>query len=255
MHRMWSIIPEYEHREASMELALAFGAAFEYNDFFQPKVYEDEAEVKARIQNYSSLPRSRERDTVHGVFLDMAAASTDRYLREYSRKRMRQSVEIADRLGAKGVVFHSSLIRGLQKESYLTAWADQMEEWFSTLLRQYPNIELYLENTFEETPEPLLGLAERLKEYPQFGLCFDYAHAFISGSPVEEWTKRMAPYVKHLHINDNDGRQDLHRIPGTGVLNWSRFAEETKGLEHCTTLVELDGIEAQRKALRFLENI
>lgn len=255
MHRKWSVIPEYERREESMELAEEFDAAFEYNDFFLPQVYEDEAELEARIQNYSRLPRNREEDTVHGVFLDITAASTDRFLREYSRNRMLQSVEIADRLGAKGVVFHSSLIRGLQKASYLAAWTDQMEEWFATLLQRYPKVELYLENTFEDTPEPLINLAERMKEYRQFGLCLDYAHAFISGSPTEEWTRQMAPYVKHLHINDNDGRQDLHQVPGTGILDWKRFAKETKGLEHCTTLIELNGIEAQRKALRFLEKI
>ena len=46
MKRNWLIIPDYEQREESAKLALEYHAGFEYNDFFWPGVYENDAEIK-----------------------------------------------------------------------------------------------------------------------------------------------------------------------------------------------------------------
>ena len=71
MERSWLIVPDVGRLEESAALAEEFGAAFEYDDFYQPAVYEDEREVERVIAAYLSLERDRSRDTLHGVFFDI----------------------------------------------------------------------------------------------------------------------------------------------------------------------------------------
>ena len=53
----------------------------------------------------------------------------------------------------------------------------------------------------DRTAEILRELAERMRSCGNFGVCLDYAHAVISGTPVTEWLRQMGPYIKHIHKN------------------------------------------------------
>ena len=180
MKRNWLIIPEFGQRDRFAELAAKYDAAFEYNDFYKPCVYEDESEVKKRISAYKALTRDRSGDTLHGAFLDVVIASQDSFIAEYSRKRVWQSMDIAGKLGVKGVVFHSGLVPGVNNNIYISNWLDKQESLIRSLAKEFAGIEIYMENTHENTPEMLLILADRLRDCKEFSLCFDYAHAGIS---------------------------------------------------------------------------
>ena len=108
MKKNWLLIPEFEQRESYAELAEQCQAGFEYNDFFLPEVYGNEEEIQRRVDGYCSLRRDRSKDTLHGVFLDVVISSDDPQIAEYSKKRFRQSMEIARRMAIKGVVFHNT---------------------------------------------------------------------------------------------------------------------------------------------------
>ena len=71
---------------------------------------------------------------------------------------------------------------------------------------------------FDEEPELLRRLADDLSDGPRFGVCYDMAHAYLSQTPLTEWNQALLPYVRHLHINDNDKTQDTHRPVGSGSL-------------------------------------
>lgn len=247
------IIPSYEELEQSVALSKIHKCGFEYNDFWSPKVYNDEAEVQRRIDTYRRLERDRSRDTLHGVFLDIAVASTDPNIKAYSWKRVEQSMEIAKELGVRGVIFHTGLIASLNLDYYVQGWLQEEEALIRTLVNRYPGIEIYMENTFELEPDLLIQLAERLKDVQEFGLCLDYAHAVLTKTPVEEWVQKMAPYVKHIHLNDNDLKSDLHQAPGDGKIDYVQYKELIKKYEiHLPALLELNGIEKQKRALKYM---
>ena len=256
MNRKWLIIPDYENVEESVLLAEEYQAAFEYNDFWNPKVYENPEEVKKRIQLYKSLNRSLEEDTLHGVFLDMSIVSKDMLIREYSGKCYRQSMEIANELGVKGVVFHSGLIGNLTVDYYIREWLLQSEAFFRELAILYPDIEIYLENTFEQTPDVLVTLKKRMSDVDRFKLCLDYGHACLSKTDPTEWVLKMAPYIGHMHVNDNDLMNDLHLGVGEGQIDFIRWKQllEQNGV-NTSVLLELNGIEKQRKSLAYMSGL
>lgn len=253
MNREWLIIPDCNNLQESLALAEEYNAGFEYNDFFEPGVYSDEEEVKKRISLYKGCSRNPSRDTLHGVFLDMAIASKDPVICTYSRKRMEQSMAIAQELGVKGVVFHSGLIRGLKQETYLEHWYKVQEEWIRYLLNKFPSLFVFMENTFEDTPDNLVELKRRLKEEERFRLCLDYGHAILSPTAPERWFETMAGDIAHIHLNDNDLQADLHMAPGDGEIDFANFKRllEEYHIE-CPILLEITGVDKQRRALEYM---
>lgn len=256
MNREWLIIPELNTIQESLALAMEYSAGFEYNDFFDPKVYMDEDEVKRRVSLYKSCKRNTQKDTLHGVFLDMAFASSDSLIRNYSRMRMEQSMEIASRLETRGVVFHSGLVSGLKQETYLKNWYEAQEEWIRYLLRKYPDLCIFMENTFEESPDNLVELKRRLKEEERFQICLDYGHAILSSAPAEQWVCTMAQDITHIHLNDNNLCADLHMVPGEGKIDFVQFKMLMEKYRiHCPILLELSGADRQRRALEYMRKL
>ncbi len=252
----WLIIPDFDCLTESVHLAAAYGAAFEYNDFYIPAIYSDPREVNERIAVYCALPRDRSQDTLHGVFLDMVIASQDTALREYSREKIAQSMQIAARLGVRGVVFHTGLIASLNFGDYQKVWIDAAEEVFRPLCEQYPDLCVYMENTFEQTPEVFNKLMQRMGDIPNFALCLDYAHAVLTPTSPESWVKNLAPYIQHIHLNDNDLRWDLHLVPGEGKIDYAQFVQLLKKYKvDAPILLELKGAEKQKRALAALTHM
>lgn len=256
MNRQWHIIPEYENIEKSLNLAGKYNAVFEYNDFFKPAIFEDEDILEERIQFYLNLDRDRSKDTLHGIFLDLCIASQDTTIREYSKKRIRQSMEIADRLGIKGVVFHTGLIGGLTVDYYINGWVNAAAELFGGLAKEFPNLMIYVENSFEFSPDAFMKLMDKVKDIKNVKICLDYGHAALTLTPLEVWVEKMAPYIAHMHINDHDLKADLHLAPGEGKINYAYFKElMEKHNVQVSTLLEVNGIERQEKALEFMTRL
>ena len=55
---------------------------------------------------------------------------------------------------------------------------------------------------------------------PRLGLCLDVGHAntFVSHVPPLEWVAPMAPWLRHVHLHNNLGRDDLHDPLGQGTV-------------------------------------
>lgn len=252
------IIPKRENMEESMRLSKEYGAYFEYNDFFIPAILDDEEKKKELIAYYKSLPRDRSNDTMHGAFLDVTLHSSDARIREVSELRVRQSMEIAKELEIRGVVFHTNMIANFKDSFYMSNWVKTNAAFYRKILAEYPGIYVFVENMFDFDYDMLLELAKELKDESYFGVCLDYAHATISKVDAREWFKVLKPYMKHMHINDNDLRDDQHKALGKGNIDYKEFTrlmEEYK--MEVSVLVEVSKVEDQRSSLEYMkrENI
>ena len=248
------IIPDRENMDESINLSLQYHLGFEFNDFFVPTVLQDEKKYRAIRDFYQSKPLP-ELCTSHGAFFDIIVFSEDPEIAKVSEMRVRQSMDIANELGAKGVIFHTNIEPMLTSEIYRKNWLDRTKNFFTIICGEYPHINVYMENMFDKDPEELCKLAEAMKDVPNFGVCFDYAHAYISHTGVSEWAKTLGPYIRHVHINDNDGENDLHLAVGEGVIDWKKFLKLQKEyFPDATVLVETSTVERQRKSLEFMED-
>lgn len=254
MKANWAIIPDIKRIDASLALAEKFGAAFEYNDFFEPTVYEDSNEVKQRIQVYRSLPSFGAKNTLHGAFYDVTATSFDTTFRNHSRYLMEQSMEIANELSCKGVVFHSGLIGSLELDHYIRPWISEMSKYLCELSEKNPGMDIYMENTFERNPAAFLGLMEACKGATNIKLCLDYPHAILTPVSVSEWASAFKPYIGHIHLNDNDLKQDMHCPPGQGAIDFTEFKDLLGEIcSKVNVLIEVSGVEQQEAGLEYLD--
>ena len=247
------IIPDRQELDASVALAKKYGAGLEYNDFFQPEVLEEEQKIQSIFAEYSAL-NLPEYCTLHGAFFDVIPTSPDSKIREVSDLRIRQSIRVAKLLRAKAVIFHTNYNPFLNSETYRNQWIAANTAYWGKVLEQNPEINIYLENMFDLTPDMLELLSENLCRHENYGVCLDYAHAFLSKTAPEEWAKRLRHFVKHVHINDNDGNSDLHLAWGDGIIPKERFYECYENyMPDASVLIETSGYENKEKSFQRLK--
>lgn len=251
------IIPKLEEIDKYMKLVEEYNLHFEYNDFFIPDVIDDNELVEEIIAEYHNISNLPENNTLHGAFLDVAIFSSDNKIRAISEYRIRQSIDVASKIGAKAMVMHTNFIPNFQDDNYENCWVERNAKFIKKLLRDYPDINVYMENMFDMTPDLLLRLAEKLKNYDNFGICLDYAHASVFGNgklKASEWMEQLAPYIKHIHINDNDLIKDRHLPLGQGSIDYLEFAKlYEKYCNEATVLIEVSGIDKVRESLDYLK--
>lgn len=246
------IIPKISELNSSLALAREYNLGFEFNDFFMPKVLDDEAGQNRLIEEYIKNNAAGLPDycTLHGAFFDVIPFSPDEKIRAVSDLRIRQSISAARKLGARAVVFHTNYNPFLNSPAYIKGWLEQNAAYWSGILTEYPDMNIYLENMFDSAPDIMAALAERLCSNANFGICFDYAHAALTAVSQREWTEKLSKYVRHIHINDNDFQSDLHLAVGDGKIDWNEFYNlYDEYMDKATVLIETSSLENQRRSI------
>lgn len=247
-------IPRVEELDEFYSFSRDYNVAFEYNEFFIPDVLMKEEVKEQIIASYKALDRDRSRDTLHGAFLDIVVNSVDPEIYAISKKRVYQCMDIARELGIKGVIFHTNYIANFKLESYRSDWVERNEKFWRQVLLDYPELIIYMENMFDDAPDMLCELAKRMKDEERFGVCLDFAHAFVSGTEIGVWVDKLKPYIKHIHINDNNGTEDSHSAIGKGEFPWHKLKGWMSMMERePSILIEVRSCEDFKESAKFLK--
>lgn len=252
------IIPDKADIEPYMELSKKYGVKFEYNDFFIPTNLDKQGYIEDAVAYYKNLKELPEGNTLHGAFLDVTIFSSDDKITEVSEFRMRQSMDIAKKLGARAVIFHTNFIPNFKDDVYEERWVDCNYYMISRLLEEYKDISIFVENMFDMDYELILRLAKMMSDNDRFGICLDYAHAKVFGinNTGKEWIEALAPYVKHIHINDNELKKDSHMALGKGLIDYKEFFElYSEYLSEATVLIEVRGLDKIKDSIEYIEKI
>ncbi len=247
-------IPKLQQITDYLAFSEKYHMGFEYNDFFLPSVLDNAAEKERLIEEYLSLGRDCSQDTLHGAFLDVCIDSSDHRIFQVSDLRVRQSMDIAKQMGLRAVIFHTNYIVNFRLQSYLETWLSRNEAYWRQIIKDYPGQEIFLENMFDDSPWLLQQLALRMADEPHFSVCLDTAHALISGSPLEPWLEDLKPHVSHIHINDNDGKEDLHLPLGAGIFSWEKYNQWIRSFDRKPSiLIEVRDFSSLQKSIRYME--
>lgn len=237
------------------ELSSKYKLGLEYNDFIMPQVLDDESLCDDIISKYNEYVLS-DCCTMHGAFMDVIVFSYDHKIAEISRQRMIGSMDIARRIGARAVIFHTNVNPFLMLGEYRDRAVRLTAEFVIQLLDKYSEINIYLENMFDDSPDVLCDISKLVGLRSNYGVCLDYAHASISTTDIERWITSLQPYIRHLHINDNDLKRDLHLAIGDGKIDWQQFKKYYDTyFRECTVLIETTSVEAQLKSIQYLKEL
>ena len=161
------------------------------------------------------------RITAHGPFWDLCPGSIDREIRRVSRSRMDRFFEILEYVRPMQIVCHT----GFDPKHHCgqsPAWVEHSLAQWAPLVERAEKLgaPLLLENVWEEDPDLHLELLEKLHS-PWCGFCLDtgHQHAF-SRTSLMDWLNAVWPYLKEIHLHDNDGTFDHHLPAGMGNIDF-----------------------------------
>ena len=119
--------------------------------------------------------------------------------------------------GIRQVVLHGGFIPHV----YFPEWYVEQSVlfWRDFLQEVPPDFVLALENVMEPSPDTLVSIAAGVDD-PRLGLCLDVGHAntCVSRTPPLDWIAPMAPYLRHVHLHNNRGQDDLHSPLDEGTV-------------------------------------
>ncbi len=237
-------------------LACELGLGLEIQTFAYPEVLTHDLEPL--LSQYAGVlngfPGER---ALHGAFIDMASGSPDPLIRTAVDQRVRQAMEIAQRLGARTIVFHANFIATMRNQGYRRAWLQHQVDFWGPLGERAAQhgLTLALENMWEFEPSIIGDILARL-DLPGLRACLDIGHASLFSDPqytIGDWIRALTPFLVHIHMNNNPGTVDEHHALDDGVIDYRQVLPLLRALPEPPALcLEISGLSAIRRSLSFL---
>lgn len=158
---------------------------------------------------------------LHAPFNELHPAAIDEEALLLAKKRMRQSYSICEKFGIKKMVVHSGYLPFV----YFKSWhiEKSVEFWHEFMKGKPGDFTICIENVLEDEPYMIADMMEKINEdgqWPNIGICVDIGHAnCMSKEDIYTWIRVLSPYIKHMHIHNNDGEHDLHASFDTGTMD------------------------------------
>ncbi|MCG8529433.1 MAG: sugar phosphate isomerase/epimerase [Desulfovibrionales bacterium] len=159
---------------------------------------------------------------IHLPFFDLVPGSLNNVILQGTRDTLLKALDLSQHYKPKHFVGHPSYQAG-QHAFFYDEWLSRsLLTWQLLLKESDADIPLYLENTYETSPDPILDILAGLSE-ERAGFCFDVGHwhSFAKGAKkqnLKAWLDAIAHRLGHLHLHDNDGSDDQHRALGSGSV-------------------------------------
>ena len=145
-------------------------------------------------------------------------------------EKMKKSIHMAGLIGCKYWIVHPVMPHAIYErkdpEKSASTWDINrtfMRELIKTAHEE--NVIICLENM--PMPDFSMGKVEDIIKFvkemddPNFKICLDTGHAAVCHEPVGDAIRAIGKdLLATLHIHDNDGRFDQHRLPYFGVVDW-----------------------------------
>jgi sugar phosphate isomerase/epimerase len=159
--------------------------------------------------------------TLHGPFYDLVPGAIDKRMLQATRERLQQALDLVPIFAPLSIVCHT----GYDKKRYCDSrdqWLENAVETWSVFLKGLKGTRtiLVIENVYEQTPTMLLKLLQALQGN-NVGFCFDVGHMnAFSRTTMQDWLDMMGPFLKEVHLHDNDGGWDDHMAIGRGDIDF-----------------------------------
>lgn len=245
--------------EDVIDLAVEHNLGVEIMLFSYPDVLDDNWQNELAIYR-TILRRVPGPITLHGPFMDMVSGSPDNRINEVCIGRYRHAMHIANELEIGKIVLHPNFIGSLHNPSYREGWHKRnVIFWDSVANYAAPlGVTIALENMWEFEPGIIADVLREV-DHPNLRACLDVGHAHVFGDKqikFQTWLDTMAPWLIHLHMNNNNGILDEHHgfDWADGVLNYADILERIREKNLNPTMVlEMWDVNDMRDSLHYFQ--
>ena len=208
-----------------------YGVGVEIDSFCQAENMDGVKGDNAKA-DLGELMKNYDVKVLHAPFNELHPAAIDPRARALAMERLNQAAEIALQSGINKMVVHSGYVPFV----YFKEWHhDRSVEFWREFMRDKPgDFEICIENVLDDEPGMMADIARDVGD-SRVGLCLDVGHGHVvrningagsidpaaggSGAAVSRWLEVTAPYLKHLHVHNNDGTGDFHNDITEGSID------------------------------------
>jgi len=145
--------------------------------------------------------------------------------------------EIFKRLNIKFVAIHANWPTEMFSLKEGIKW---QVETLKNLIKEAKNYDLNLMyEPLETWQDNIENISTILNEIPDLSLLLDLGHANLFGRNPEEFINKFYRKLKHIHLHDNFGEEDLHLPMGVGSIDWPRTLKTLKKYYDGTITLEI----------------
>lgn len=238
-----------------VQVAQEQGLGIEVMTFAFPEVLD--GDWKSLVAAYRPQLRSVPgRLAMHGPFMDMAPGSPDNQINQVVIQRYQQAIQIGAELGTEVVVFHANFIAAIHTNEYRSAWHSRNVDFWGPMAdfaRQH-GVTLAVENMWEYDPNIIADVLTAINS-PHLRACLDVGHAHLFGEvSFENWLRTLEALIIHSHMNNNNGRIDVHQAFDNGVLDYRQILPQMRALSAPPTMtLEMDEVESMLSSLKYFQ--
>lgn len=172
--------------------------------------------------------------SIHGCSGDLSTVSKDPDIKKISINRYQASFDVAKKLKASTVVFHSNFVPfGRSREHYVKKLITKNIEFWSEFIKQFEDAKItaVIENVYDPTPDVINRIVEGVNS-PYLKACLDTGHAnIISNLSASEWIKMSKNNIHHIHAHNNHKAYDEHNGFFDGDIDFEKVFNEIKALK------------------------
>ncbi len=197
---------------------------------------------KRRVRKLKEIAQEHNLDfVVHAPWAGINIATPSQVLRHAILKRLKKSIGYASQLSCRMWLFHPGSKTGLSHIYPGEDWKLNMHS-VQTLLKfaRREGVEIAIENT----PDPFPSLMKNVDDFCRFyqnlnddiGIVLDVAHAHLNNQ-IPDFLNHFSKKIVHIHLSDNDGKNDLHLGIGYGSINWKGVAKAINNADYSNLLM------------------
>ncbi len=140
-----------------------------------------------------------------------------------------RSIEATALCGARWMVIHAGYHKHTWQEEDLERVRGDNLRWFEKYVKlaQRHGVGILIENKIETYGGNLEQLIDLVDAFgcEDVKICWDTGHGHAAGYDQKEALTAIGDRLRGLHIHDNDGTWDAHRLPGDGTIDWQSFID------------------------------
>jgi hydroxypyruvate isomerase len=154
----------------------------------------------------------------------------DRNEHTHYQQGLRESIEVASRLGVKTIISQTGNEMDLPRSQQLQNLKDGLISCIPMLEKEEMTLVIEPLNLIVDHPGYFLSSSDEAAEliasinHPYIKMLFDVYHQQITEGNVTSRLNQYLPYIGHIHVADNPGRKE----PGTGELNYHNIFASLK---------------------------
>lgn len=178
-------------------------------------------EYVMNFNDYKSLQflaKSGVRFTVHSVFFDVELGSLNPFVRDISKKILKEVIDICNELKPDNLVIHHNYnpYKYAFKEDL---FVERFFESFMDVVENKKDFKISLENVFEFDSNVGKKLVDKINR-DDVGLCYDCGHFnMFSEEYIHSWMKKWDSKIFSFHLHNNYGKYDEHNVLSDGSFD------------------------------------